>query len=76
MAVFLGNAIVVSLVVLLVAVCFRELIRGHKSGGCSGSCAGCSGSCSGCHRSDSCSRTDTMADMHIKAANSYDKDNH
>lgn len=58
MAVFLGNAVAVLLVALLVAVCARELIRGHKSGGC----AGCSGSCAGCSRSCGCSAANMTAD--------------
>ena len=61
MAVFLGNAIALLLVALLVAVCVRELIQGHKSGGCSGGCAGCSGGCAGCRRSRSCSSASMRA---------------
>ena len=61
MEVVLGNAIAVLLVALLVAVCVRELIQGHKIGGCSGGCAGCSGGCAGCSRSHSCNTADKTA---------------
>ena len=50
MPVILGNLIAILLVVLLVAVCAREIWKSHKSGGCGGGCAGCSGSCAGCSK--------------------------
>ncbi|MBR0398356.1 MAG: hypothetical protein IJI10_08805 [Eubacterium sp.] len=47
----IGPVIAALMVAGLVAVCSREIYKGHKSGGCggcSGGCSGCSGSCSGC----------------------------
>ncbi|MBQ9061251.1 MAG: FeoB-associated Cys-rich membrane protein [Eubacterium sp.] len=47
----MGPVIAALMVAGLVAVCGREIYKGHKSGGCggcSGGCSGCSGSCASC----------------------------
>ncbi len=44
-----GNAVVILMVALLVAVCIRSLWNDHKNGGGCAGCSGCSGgSCAGC----------------------------
>ena len=54
MPVVLGNAIAILMVAALVAVCAREIWKGHKKGGCGGSCAGCSGCCGSCGGCSKC----------------------
>ncbi len=44
MSPIIGNIIVIAAVILLVAVCLKQIISGMKGGGCSG----CNGGCSSC----------------------------
>ncbi|MBR1914089.1 MAG: hypothetical protein IJ827_04625 [Lachnospiraceae bacterium] len=44
MSPIIGNIIVIAAVILLVAVCLKQIIGEMKGGGC----AGCSGGCSAC----------------------------
>lgn len=46
----LGNAIVIVVLVVVVALAIRSLWKSHKSGGhCSGDCSTCGGCHSSCH---------------------------
>lgn len=47
MPVIVGNGIAILLVAGLVFLSLREILKGHKNGGC----AGCSGMCAGCSKS-------------------------
>jgi len=43
----MGNILVGTILIILIAVLVRGLIQDHKKGGCAG-CSGCAGGCGGC----------------------------
>jgi len=47
----MGDIIVLTVLVVIVALVIRSMWKNHKKGG---GCSGCSGNCSGCNRESSC----------------------
>ena len=45
---YIGDIIVIAVLVSAVFFIMRSLIRRHRRGQCSGGCSGCMGNCSGC----------------------------
>ena len=62
MSPIIGNIIVIAAVILLVAVCLKQIISGMKGG----DCAGCSGGCSSCGQK--CGSHTSEEDDKVKAA--------